>query len=87
MVHVIENMPTTGWRWTFEVAVAFHSSPRRTIYFLTGTINVSVMGKTVSTEPFHLGLVLGEVPVRISRNKSYKYRVFRPMIVPSTPLI
>lgn len=26
------------------------------------------------TEPFHLGLALGKVPVRTSRNKSHKYK-------------
>jgi len=38
-----------------------------------------------TTEAFHLGLALGKVPVRISRNKSHKYRGFRPIIAPPTP--
>jgi len=37
------------------------------------------------TEPFHLALVLGKVPVRILRNKSHKYRVSGSIIVPPTP--
>jgi len=40
---------------------------------------------TGSTEPSHLGLVVGPVPVRISRYKSHIYRLFGPIIVPSIP--
>jgi len=37
------------------------------------------------TEAFHLGLVLGTVPVQISRNKSHNYRAFGPILAPPTP--
>lgn len=38
--------------------------------------------KSRATEPFHLRLALDKLPVRVSENKSYKHRGFRPIITP-----
>jgi len=86
-VHISYRSPP-GYNWPIHIQ---EKSPARGLHTVSGSNGsgagsdqLAQVGELVQS-PFHLGLVLGKVPVRISRNKSHKYRVFGPIIVPPIP--